>query len=151
MTTLYDELILDHIRQARNYRVPERVTAEIPGSNPMCGDEMMLYLDIAAGRLQDIGFQCTCCGVSMASASIMTERVKGKRVADARALLREFTDALAGTVPAGSAVLTREQQALVEAARRSPSRARCAALPWDTLLKALAEPGDPASGADRAP
>lgn len=151
MTTLYDELILDHIRQARNYRVPERVTAQIPGSNPMCGDEMTLYVDIAAGRLQDIGFQCTCCGVSMASASMMTEQVKGKGVADALVLLREFTNALAGTVPEGSVVLTREQQALVEAARRSPSRARCAALPWATLLKALAESSDPAGTADRDP
>ena len=139
MATPYDDLILDHIKNARNYRVPEGVGREIKGSNVLCGDELALYLRIIGGRIVDISFQCSCCGLSMASASVMTEIVKGKGMGEAATLLREFTGRLGGTLHSDSAALGREQQALLDAAQRFPARARCVALPWTTLMSALAE------------
>jgi len=139
MATPYDDVILDHIKNARNYRVPESVSREIRGSNVLCGDELVLYLSIDAGRIEDIGFQCSCCGISMASASIMTEMIKGKSTGEAELLLREFIDRLSGVRLPDWIALGRGQQAILDAAQRFPARARCAALPWTTLVTALAE------------
>ena len=139
MATLYDDVILDHIRNARNYRVPESVSREIRGSNVLCGDELVLYLRMDGGRVVDTNFQCSCCGLSMASASVMTDIVKGKGTGEAELLLHEFTARLGGTLQSDSAALSREQQALLDAAQRFPARTRCVALPWTTLMTALAE------------
>jgi SUF system NifU family Fe-S assembly protein len=98
MATPYDDVILDHIRNARNYRMPESVSREIRGSNVLCGDELALYLRMDGGCIVDISFQCSCCGLSMASASVMTEIVKGKGIGEAAVLLREFTGSLDGTL-----------------------------------------------------
>ena len=139
MATPYDDVILDHIKNARNYRVPESVGREIRGSNVLCGDEIALYLRMDGGCIVDISFQCSCCGLSMASASVMTEVVKGKGMGEAAVLLREFTGRLSGTLPSDCATLGREQQALLDAAQRFPARTRCVALPWTILMTALAE------------
>jgi nitrogen fixation NifU-like protein len=139
MATLYDEVLLDHIKNARNYRVPESVSREIRGSNALCGDELVLYLRIDSSCIVDISFQCSSCGLSMASASVMTEIVKGKGAGEAGLLLHEFTGRLGGTPHSDCAALGREQQALLDAAQRFPARARCVALPWTTLMTALAE------------
>ena len=141
MTTAYDDLILDHIKNARNFRVPERVSQEARGSNPMCGDDLVLYLETDGNRIADIGFQCTCCGLSMASASVMTDAVKGMNLAEARRLLLGFRERLDGIGHADGAALTPEQQALLDARQRFPARARCLALAWSTLLTALPETG----------
>ena len=138
MTTVYDDFILDHIKNARNFRVPERVSQEARGSNPMCGDDLVLYLETDGKRIADIGFQCTCCGLSMASASVMTDAVKGRNLVEVRRFLIEFKERLDGTGQADSAALAPEQQALLDARQRFPARARCLALAWNTLLTALA-------------
>src|SRR5262245_57861318 len=93
---LYDDLIMDHIKNARNYRVLESSNRSATGHNPLCGDDMTVYLELGFEKLEDISFQCTACGISMASASIMTELVKTMSVADARALIRTFTAVLNG-------------------------------------------------------
>ena len=67
----YDELVMDHIKNARAYRVLEDATHQANGINPLCGDEMTVYLRISADRLDELAYQCSCCGVSMASASMM--------------------------------------------------------------------------------
>lgn len=139
MATPYDDVILDHIKNARNYREPERVDREVKGANALCGDELALYLCLDGSRIADIGFQCTCCGLSMASASVMTELVKGKDRHETKQLLQEFSDRLSGTGRAGHAPINRGQLALLEAAQSFPARNRCLALPWATLLAALAE------------
>ena len=139
MATPYDDVILDHIKNARNYRLPEGVSREIRGSNPLCGDELVLYLRMDAGRIADISFQCSCCGLSMASSSVMTEIVTGKGTDEAKMLLQEFSGRLGGAPHSGSAAPGPEQQALLDAAQCFPTRARCVALPWTTLMTALAE------------
>ncbi|MGQ0579761.1 MAG: iron-sulfur cluster assembly scaffold protein [Betaproteobacteria bacterium] len=150
MAALYDDLILDHIRNARNYRVPPRVSREVSGSNALCGDELVLYLDMGGGRIVDIGFQCSSCGLSMASSSVMTEVVKGATTGDAILLIREFTGSLGGTLRSGPIEPGTAQQALLDAARRFPSRAQCVAMPWTTLLTALAGTEQPSSPSSHA-
>ena len=127
----YDELIMDHIRNARNYRVPGAATGKANGLNPMCGDDMTLYVCIEEDVIGDAGFQCSCCGVSMASASIMTELIIGLRPAEARARIAAFIAAIRSGGEPGDA--TPGQLAILDTVRHHPSRARCAVLPWATL------------------
>lgn len=137
MSALYDEILMDHIKSARNYRMPETVSRELPGSNALCGDEMTPYLSMEDEHIEDIGFQCSCYGISMASASIMTEIVKGKKTREAKALLERFIDTLSVNREECSLLICREQQAILEAVRKFPARARWALLPWATLRNGL--------------
>ena len=128
----YDDLIMEHIKHARNYRVLGNANRTGTGSNPLCGDEIVVYLRIDGERIADAAFQCTCCGISMASASIMTEAAKGKTAHEARALLR----GVVAMVNSGSPIsdcMSSEWLALLETVRKFPARTRCAALPWVTL------------------
>ena len=138
----YEKLIMEHIRNARNYRVPKHPLRKETGSNPLCGDELTLYLDVRSGRIDDIAFQCTCCGISMASASIMTEMMRGRDRDDARARIRAFLSLVDAPAGDGKSRPTREQRALLATIRKFSSRARCAALPWATLDAALKDPAD---------
>ena len=135
----YDELVMDHIRNARAYRVLEDATHRANGINPLCGDEMTVYVRISADRLDEMSYQCSCGGVSMASASMMSEYVREQNVAQ-----------LAISVPAFSAALLKHAEppavadddpmrhALLKTVRDLPSRTPCAALPWAILVAALA-------------
>ena len=136
-TSPYDELIMEHIKNARHYVVPEGPLQTATGTNPLCGDEMTLYLALADQRIWQVAFQCTCCGISMASASIMCELLGGRDIAEARPQLQAFVDTLLEHGGATLADVTREQQAILDTVRRFPARARCAALPWATLRGAL--------------
>jgi nitrogen fixation NifU-like protein len=138
----YDDFIMEHIRNARNFRVVEDATHRAHGSNPLCGDELELYLRIEGERILDAAFQCSCCGISMASASMLTEAVIGRTVAEARERARFLLALLAETAPP-EAARDGIERALVATAREYPSRRRCAVLAWRTLEAAL-------SGEDRA-
>lgn len=133
----YDDIIFDHIKNARNYLALNDANRRASGSNPLCGDDLTVYLKVESARLQEVSFLCTCCGISMASASIMTEIVRGKTAADALGLIRAFVALLAASSEAGTAHCTPDQRAVVDAVRRYPSRVRCAVLPWVTLQAAL--------------
>jgi nitrogen fixation NifU-like protein len=136
--TPYDALIMDHIRNARNYRVLQDANHEAAGKNPMCGDDLKLQLRVERGRIEDIAFQCECCGVSMASASMMTERVRGRDVAEVRRDIREVAGRLAAEPGAVPDEADPSQRALLATVGEFPSRRRCAVLPWATLEAALA-------------
>jgi nitrogen fixation NifU-like protein len=140
----YHDLIMEHIREARNYRVLENPNRAANGTNPRCGDGLTLQLRVAGERIEDIGFQCECCGISMASASMMTERVKGRPVADVRELLEAVLRRLEGrgAAPASDALGEAMERALQETVREFPARQRCAVLPWSTLRAALEGRGD---------
>lgn len=133
----YDDLLMDHIKNVRNYSVLDDASHTATGENPLCGDEMNLYLKIERDRIRKIAFQCTCCGISMASASIMTEIIKGMSAADARTLLRTFAAMLSDHTTAPPDTIAREQRAILDTVRKFPSRNRCAVLPWATLDGAL--------------
>ena len=138
-SALYDALLLDHIKNARNYRLPERPARAVTGSNVLCGDELTLYLVLENERIDEIAFQCSCCGICMASASVMSELVKGRTRIETAALLRDFIDALGRRDDESVVPLSREQQAILHATRKYRSRAGCASLPWTTLRGALCE------------
>ena len=133
----YDDLIMDHIKNARGFRVLADATHHADGSNPLCGDELTVYLTLAGERIESAAFQCTCCGISMASASIMTESVRGKSRAEARAWLAEFVSALAARAEVAPPGAGDAHCALLETVQQFPARTRCAMLPWVTLEAAL--------------
>lgn len=135
--TPYDDLVMDHIKNARNYRVLDGADRHSHGSNPLCGDEVDIYLRMAGGRIEDAAFQCSCCGISMASASMMTESIKGSSAGEAgtraRALIA-LIDAQADHPHEGADDM---QRALLATVLEFPARKRCAVLPWITLEAAL--------------
>ncbi len=137
---LYQELILDHGRKPRNFRRLDDATNQARGDNPMCGDRMELQLKLNGGVVEDLGFQGRGCAISMASASLMTETVKGKTTAQARALSDRFRAlAMTGTCPDCGADLSDEMERLQPLAgvHEFPSRVKCATLAWHTLNAAL--------------
>ena len=134
----YDDLVMDHIKNARNYRALDGADRRSHGSNPLCGDEVDVFLRMDRDRIADAAFQCSCCGISMASASMMTESVRGLSVAEARDRVRALI-ALIETGPDGTQEGADEiERALLATVREFPARKRCAALPWITLEAALA-------------
>ena len=137
---LYDEVILDHIKNARNYRVMEDANRTAEGVNPLCGDTLSLYLRLAGDVIQDASFQCSCCGISMASASVMTEAVKGGTVTQAKELYRFFHRHLS---KAGEAEDLDDlgEVAVLGVVRAFPARRNCALLVWETLIAALEDRG----------
>lgn len=134
---VYDDLLMDHIKNARNYRVLHDVDRHATGTNPLCGDEVLVCLKMEGERIADVAFQCTCCGISMACASIMTEMVRGRLADDGRKLLREVVAMLKSGRPPAAHSIGAERLAMLETVRKFPARTRCAALPWVTLEGAL--------------
>ena len=133
----YDDILMDHIKNARNYRAPPDATHTASGSNPLCGDELTVFLKLKENRLEDIAFQCTCCGISMASASVMTESMAGRSAKEALEAIRAFATQLRTPSAVPPAAGNAGQQAVLDAVRRFPARRRCALLPWITLEAAL--------------
>ncbi len=136
---LYQEVILDHGKKPRNFRRPEHPTNEAAGRNPLCGDQLVVYLDIAKdGRITDAAFFGKGCAISMASASMMTEIVKGKTVDEAKALFERFhhmcTDDHAEPVEDDEEM---EKLQVLSGVRQFPVRVKCATLPWHTLTAAI--------------
>ena len=134
---LYDDLVMDHIRNARHYVALEDADVEASGSNPLCGDEMRVYLKLDADAITEAAFQCSCCGIAMASASMMTERVRGLDAAAARQIARRLVAAIEGAGAADPPDAGAEQLALLDTVARFSARKGCAALPWTTLAAAL--------------
>jgi nitrogen fixation NifU-like protein len=140
---LYQEVILDHGRKPRNFRRLEGASRTARGDNPLCGDRMELFVKLSdEGRIADAAFQGRGCAISMASASLMTETVKGKTTAEATELGSKFRElAMSGACPDCGASLAEEMERLQPLAgvHEFPSRVKCATLAWHTLNAALAE------------
>jgi nitrogen fixation NifU-like protein len=135
---LYQEVILDHSRQPRNFRRPEHANREAKGDNPLCGDKVAVFLTIEDGKVADVGFQGRGCAISMASASLMTEIVKGKSEAEARALFESFHDEMTGKSAChGAAAGELDKLTVLSGVREYPMRVKCATLSWHTLMAAL--------------
>jgi len=135
--SLYSEVILDHIKNARNYHELADANRKAHGINPLCGDTFDVFAKVEGDRVIDAAFQCECCGISMASASIMTETVKGKTVQEARSLYRSFEKLLREPQSASSLNANAGQLPMLELIREFPSRVNCALLGWHTLEAAL--------------
>ncbi|WP_043829315.1 Fe-S cluster assembly sulfur transfer protein SufU [Muricoccus aerilatus] len=137
---LYQEVILDHGRKPRNFRRLDGPDLSARGDNPMCGDRMELFLDMEGDRIADVAFQGKGCAISMASASLMTETVKGKTPDEARGMAARFREmAITGTCPDCGGALEDEMDRLqaLSGVHEFPSRVKCATLAWHTLNTAL--------------
>ena len=141
---LYQEVILDHGRRPRNFRHPEAANRRAEGYNPFCGDQLTLYLLLSADdRIEDVAFEGKGCAISIASASMMTEILKGKTRAEAEALFENFHrmcteedfDILACE---GADEEAFERLQVLSGVREFPVRVKCATLAWHTLSAALA-------------
>ncbi|HZP88277.1 MAG TPA: SUF system NifU family Fe-S cluster assembly protein [Burkholderiales bacterium] len=134
--SIYDDLILDHIKNARNYRELPRAQRRAEGINPLCGDTFTVYLEIEGERIREAAFQCSCCGISMASASVMTQLVRERTLEEAAELVKSFTRLIRHPDEA-SEEMDEERRAILSVVRASPARGNCAALAWHTMGAAL--------------
>ncbi len=144
LLALYQEVILDHNKRPRNFGELEAADHRAEGNNPLCGDRLTVDLTLDSGRIVDVKFRGQGCAISTASASLMTEVVKGKTVEEADELFEEFHEMLTGD-PSVPAEASSELGKLVVFAgvREFPIRVKCATLPWHTLQAALHNVAEP--------
>lgn len=137
---LYQEMILDHNRHPRNFGELAAPAQVAQGHNPLCGDRLTVYVVLEDGKVKDVHFKGNGCAISMASASIMTELVKGRSAADVRALFDRFHRLMTedGADPVAP---EDEAMAVFSGVREFPIRVKCATLPWHTLKAALESSG----------
>jgi len=134
LTDLYREVILDHNRSPRNFGTLEAPDRVVNGVNPLCGDKMTLYLKLDGDRIDDIRFEGTGCAISVASSSLMTERVKGSTIGETLDLFEAVHDMLTGNSEPDDRM---EKLAALAGVREYPSRVKCASLSWHALKSAL--------------
>ena len=135
LSDLYQEVILDHNRRPRNFRAIAGASHSAEGYNPLCGDRLTLYLDIDGDVIADVGFEGSGCAISKASASMMTDALKGRTVAEADALFERF-HRMVTTAPE-AAVEDLGKLSALAGVRAFPVRIKCASLAWHTLQAAL--------------
>lgn len=141
---LYQEVILEHGRNPRNCRCPEAANRHARGHNPMCGDSLIVHLDVDDdGRIRDVAFQGKGCAISVASASLMTEVLKGKTEAEAKALFESFHEMCTngnGDAAAQAAIDSDDLDRLqvLSGVSAFPMRVKCATLAWHTMNAAMA-------------
>jgi len=142
---LYQEVVIDRSKQPRNFRKLKGATRTAEGFNPLCGDQLTLYVKLADGVIEDIAFQGAGCAISKASASLMTAALKGKKQEEALALFGRV-HVLLTEGPSG-AVMPEEvgKLATLSGVWEFPMRVKCATLAWHTLRNALAAQGTRAS------
>ena len=132
---LYQEVILEHSKKSRNFHTLETANHKAEGYNPLCGDHFTVYLDVKDGAISDIGFQGSGCAISKASASMMTQMLKGKTEAEAEALFTKFHDLVTGHTGGTGEELGK--LAVFAGVSEFPLRVKCATLAWHALRAAL--------------
>ncbi len=135
LQALYQEVILDHNRAPRNHHAMSCASCEARGVNPLCGDELTVYVLINDGVIEDVSFVGQGCAISQASASLMTESLKGKTEAEVMALFDDFHALLTQDGVTASKALGKLQ--VFEGVRQYPARVKCATLAWHALDAAL--------------
>jgi len=137
LSDLYQEVILDHNRRPRNYGALADATRVADGHNPLCGDKLKLYVKLDGDRIADIAFQGSGCAISKASASLMTDAVKGRAVSEAMALFERFHQVVTTPVDEPIDEASVGKLAVLAGVREFPVRVKCASLAWHTLKAAL--------------
>ncbi|HKY33608.1 MAG TPA: SUF system NifU family Fe-S cluster assembly protein [Candidatus Polarisedimenticolia bacterium] len=140
LSDLYQEVILDHNKRPRNHRPIEGTGRRAVGHNPLCGDRVTVYVDLQGDVLRDVAFEGSGCAISKASASMMTEALKGKSRAEADALFDRFHRLVTGAADQSGADLGK--LVVFSGVREFPVRVKCASLAWHTLHAALDGSGD---------
>ena len=135
---LYQEVILDHSKKPRNYRVLEGADHHAEGYNPLCGDRVTIYVKLENDRISDVSFQGSGCAISTSSASLLTETLKGKTLDEADALFEKFHALVTGEANGNLAEDTSlGKLAVFSGVAEFPVRVKCATLAWHTLRSAL--------------
>lgn len=148
---LYQEVILDHNRKPRNFGKVADASHHAEGLNPLCGDHIWVYLKIDDTRIEAVGFEGQSCAICKASASMMTGAVKGKSVADAELLAREFREMTTGALDPTAKDHHLGRLTVFAGVRDLPTRVKCAILPWHTLHAALNSMGAASTEGDADP
>ncbi len=138
---LYQEVILDHNKRPRNFGKLDEATRKAEGYNPLCGDQVTVYMKLADGVIQDISLEGSGCAISKASASLMTSVLKGKTEAEAEAVFEQFHDLVTGESEPDPEELGK--LAVFSGVREFPARVKCASLAWHTLHAALHAQDEP--------
>jgi nitrogen fixation NifU-like protein len=135
LSDLYQEVILDHNRRPRNFHALAGASHSAEGYNPLCGDRLTLYLKVNGHTIEDVSFEGAGCAISKASASMMTDALKGRSVAEANALFDRFHRMV--TTPPSEPVEDMGKLSSFAGVREFPVRVKCASLAWHTLKAAL--------------
>jgi nitrogen fixation NifU-like protein len=139
LTDLYQQVILDHCRQPRNFRELAQPTCTAQGQNPLCGDQLTLFLQTEGDLIRDISFVGSGCCISKASASLLTDAVKGHSRAEVKALF----DQVHALVTTGHSTGSVGKLAVFAGVHKFPARVKCAILPWHAVLAALDGQAEP--------
>ena len=148
---LYQEVILDHSKRPRNFHANPDADRKAEGYNPLCGDRETIFLKLSGDVLEDVSFTGAGCAISTASASMMTESVKGKTRAEAEALFDRFHDLITGKESSGNGGPELGKLKVFSGVREYPVRVKCATLPWHTLKAALHGEAAPVSTESEGP
>ena len=132
---LYKEVILDHYRSPRNRRKIEKAEVHLHRDNPLCGDEVDLYVDIEDGKVTDVGFEGRGCSISQASVSMMTEKLKGLSLQEADDLANSFKQMMQGESPDDEDRLG--DLVALQGVQKYPVRIKCALLGWNAFLEGV--------------
>lgn len=144
---LYQSIILDHNRRPHNFRVMPDASSHADGTNPMCGDQLTVWLRLDGDRVADVSFQGSGCAISKASASLMTQAVKGKTREEAEQLFKSFHAMVTGTGDGANLGALKS----LSGVSRFPLRVKCASLAWHAFRAALADAAQPPEAADGQP
>ena len=136
---LYQEIIMDHNRHPRNFRKIEEATHVLDGRNPVCGDHYKIYLKVEDNTVKDVSFEGSGCAISKASASVMTQVVKGKSVKEAKHLFEVFHDIVTGKKTMDDFDENVNKIAAFAGVSEFPVRVKCASLSWHTMNLALTQ------------
>lgn len=134
---LYQEVILDHNKRPRNFRAMDGLVRRADGHNPLCGDRVTIFVRLEGDRIEDVSFQGSGCAISKASASLMTDRLKGATLPEVEALFEQFQSMITDTTVAGVDTDRLGKLAVLGGVREFPSRVKCASLAWHALRAAL--------------
>ena len=142
---LYREVILDHTKHPRNFREISTPTRTADGHNRLCGDKLKIFVKLEKDRIVDLAFKGTGCSISTASASMMTEALRGKTLAEAQQLFNRFHEVLTGPPDVATDAEDLGKLAAFHGVRKFPVRVKCATLAWHTLQAALKNDEKPVS------
>ena len=138
LNDLYQEVILDHNKNPRNYREIENADKRADGHNPLCGDQLKVYLSMEDDKVKDVAFKGSGCAISKASASMMTQAVKGKTKDEADVMFTEFRQMVMGEMDTDTEENSLGKLKIFAGVREFPARVKCASLSWHTVHAALA-------------
>jgi nitrogen fixation protein NifU and related proteins len=139
LSELYQQVILDHNKKPRNFHKLENANRRAEGYNPLCGDHLNVYLHVEGDQVQDVSFEGSGCAISKASASMMTQAVKGKTKPEAEALFNEFHRMAMGELDEENEPHSLGKLTIFAGVRDFPARVKCATLSWHTMHAALNE------------